>query len=172
MNRGAADPLSRTYDMSKIFDALRSAEATRKSDTAFSEPKENSKKNRNRRRGERLDFNSVVRVYGHAENGNTFYEEALTINVSTQGALLELKVPVSAGEKLLLINEHTERQQICQIVNTRNQETGAFQVAVEFPVPHAEFWQIFAKRHKSRSSQDRRQPPLGVEAEDLATQPG
>jgi hypothetical protein len=157
--------------MSKIFEALRSAEATRKSDVQVAEPKEKSKKEHNRRRSKRLDFDSVIRVYGHTENGITFYEEALTVNVSTHGALLELKVAVAVGQKLLLINEETKRQQICQIVNSRTQETGALQVAVEFPVPHAEFWQIFAKRHKSRSSQDRRQPASGVEAEDLVTQP-
>jgi hypothetical protein len=146
--------------MSVIIEALRSAEAARKADLRATKPRENSTKGRNRRRSERRAFNAVIRVYGSSDSGKSFYIEARTIDVSTHGALLEMNVPVRVGQKLMLITEGTQRQQICQIVNTRVLETEALEVAVEFPVPHAEFWQIFSARPKMRSFENRRQPRL------------
>jgi len=127
--------------MSKIFEALQTAANSAKS------------KGRNQRRGGRRDFNSVIVAYGHTLDGEPFYEEARTINVSAHGALLELAVPVSVGQKLMLFNDSSNRHQICQIARTRVKGTAAFEVAVEFPVPHSEFWQIFAPRHKKRHSE-------------------
>ena len=125
-------------------------------DLRATRPGENSTKGRNRRRSERRAFNAVIRVYGSSDSGKSFYVEARTIDVSTHGALLEMNVPVRVGQKLMLITEGTQRQQICQIVNTRVLETEALEVAVEFPVPHPEFWQIFSARPKMRPSENRR----------------
>jgi hypothetical protein len=129
--------------MSKIFDALRSAEAARKADLRLTKSGENSTKDHDRRRSVRRAFDAVIRVYGSTLGGKSFYEEARTINVSMHGALLELNVPVLVGQKLMLIHEGIERQEICLIVNTTALETEAREVAVTFPVPHAEFWQVF-----------------------------
>ena len=95
---------------------------------------------RNRRRSSRRDFRTFVRVYGHSANGAAFYENARTINVSVHGALLQLSAPVTKGQKLLLFNEVTQRQQVCQIVDVRDGDTESHIVAVAFPIPHAEFW--------------------------------
>jgi hypothetical protein len=134
--------------MSKIFEAPQSAEASPKADLRATRPGENSSKGHDRRRSARRAFDAVIRVYGSTPGGKSFYEEARTINVSTYGALLEMNVPVRVGEKLMLFNEGTQRQQICQIVNTRVLEAEVLEVAVEFPVPHAEFWQFFSARPK------------------------
>jgi hypothetical protein len=99
---------------------------------------------RNRRRSERLEFNAQIRVYGNTDGGKSFYVEARTLNVSTHGALLELNVTARVGQKLMLINEATQRQQICKIVNVRHPHGESVIVAVEFPVPHAEFWSVFS----------------------------
>jgi len=95
---------------------------------------------RNRRRSSRRDFKTFVRVYGHSANGAAFYENARTVNVSVHGALLQLSAPVTKGQKLLLFNEVTQRQQVCQIVDVRDGDTESHVVAVAFPIPHAEFW--------------------------------
>ena len=129
--------------MSKIFDALRSAEAARKADLRLTMSGENSTKGHDRRRSARRAFDAVIRVYGSTPGGKSFYEEARTINVSMHGALFELNVTVLVGQKLMLIHEGIERQEICLIVNTKVLETEAIEVAVTFPVPHAEFWQVF-----------------------------
>jgi hypothetical protein len=97
-------------------------------------------KERNRRRSSRRDFKIFVRVYGRTLNGTAFYENARTVNVSVHGALLLLTAAVSKGQKLLLFNEVTQRQQVCQIVDVRPGGMELHEVAVAFPTPHAEFW--------------------------------
>jgi hypothetical protein len=97
-------------------------------------------KERNRRRSSRREFKIFVRVYGRTLNGTAFYENARTLNVSVHGALLLLTAALSKGQKLLLFNEVTQRQQMCQIVDVRSEEMELHEVAVAFPTPHAEFW--------------------------------
>jgi len=144
--------------MKTIIEALPSAEPASKSAPCPAKPGENSTKGRNRRRSERRAFNAVIRVYGSSDSGKSFYVEARTINVSTHGALLELNVAARVGQKLMLINEETQRQQICKIVNIRTQDAETFLVAVEFPVPHAEFWHVPSTRSKVRPSEKQGAP--------------
>ena len=115
-------------------------ESPREADARTSGPSGLAAKERNRRRSSRRDFKIFVRVYGRTLNGTAFYENARTINVSVHGALLLLTATVSKGQKLLLFNEVTQRQQICQIVDVRPGEMELHEVAVAFPAPHAEFW--------------------------------
>ena len=139
--------------MKTTLEALPRTEPASKPAPGPTKPDENSTRGRNRRRSERRACNAVIRVYGSADSGKSFYVEARTINVSTQGALLELNVAARVGQKLMLINEETQRQQICKIVNIRTQDAETFLVAVESPVPHAEFWQVFSTHRKVRPSE-------------------
>jgi hypothetical protein len=143
--------------MSKIFEALRNAANNAKTGVqmaklAANQPSGRRVKGRNQRRGERHDFETVILAYGYTPEGQPFYEEARTINVSAQGALLELAVPVSVGQKLMLFNDSSNRHQICHIARTQVTATATFEVAIEFLVPHAEFWRIFSPRHKKRTA--------------------
>ena len=143
--------------MSKIFEALRAATNSAKSGGPMGKLDggrvTEGRKGRNHRRGGRRDFDAVIVAYGHTPEGEPFYEEARTINVSSHGALLELAVPVSVGQKLMLFNDTSNRHQICQIARTQVTATATFEVAVDFPVPHAEFWQIFSPDHKKRPTE-------------------
>ena len=40
----------------------------------------------------------------------------------------------------------------------------ALEVAVEFPVPHAEFWQVFSGHHETGPSKNSRRPGVSVDA--------
>jgi hypothetical protein len=144
--------------MKTIIEALPRTEPASNSAPCPPKPSETSTKGRNRRRSERRAFDAIICVYGSSDSGRSFYVEARTINVSTHGALLELNVRASVGQKLMLINEATQRQQICKIVNIRTLDTGALIVAVEFPVPHAEFWHIFSTRRKVQPSEKQGEP--------------
>jgi len=104
----------------------------------------------NRRRSTCRAFEALIRVYGKKLDGSPFYEDAKTINVSVHGALMILNVPVSMGQKLLLFNEATQRQQVCQITDIRIRDTESFEVAVAFPTPHAEFWHVPPASDKMR----------------------
>ena len=145
--------------MSKIFEALRTASnaanAAKNTKSGAHMPKidKSRSRGRNERRGGRRDFETAIVAYGYTPDGEPFYEGARTINVSAQGALLELAVPVEVGHKLMLFNDCSNRHQICQIARTRVTETATFEVAVEFPVPHSEFWQIFSSSHKKRPAE-------------------
>jgi hypothetical protein len=147
--------------MKTILEALPKTEPASKSEPRPTKSGESSPKERNRRRSERRPFDAVIRVYGSTESGKSFYEEARTINVSTHGALLELNVAARVGQKLMLINEATQRQQICKIVNIRSlDDKEAIVVAVEFPVPHAEFWHVFSAPRKTRPSEKKGEPRI------------
>src|ERR1700674_3378302 len=131
------------FTVSEFTGGPRRVESPRKDDSYAAVLGEVAPNRRNRRRGTRRTFEAVIRVYGSNLNGEPFYEDACTINVSVQGALLMLNVPVSKGQKLLLFNEATQRQQVCQIVDIRVRDAESLEVAVAFSVPHAEFWNIF-----------------------------
>jgi len=107
---------------------------------------------RDMRRSTRRRFETTIRVYGNNLKGTPFYEVARTINVSVHGALLVLNVPVAIGQKLLLFNEAIQRQQVCEVVDVRVRDTESLVVAVAFPTPHAEFWQVVPTRSKASVS--------------------
>jgi hypothetical protein len=146
--------------MKTILETPPSTEPPSNSKACSKLPGDNSAKGRNRRRSERRAFNAVIRVYGSTEGGKSFYEEAHTIDVSSYGALLELNVAARVGQKLMLINEATQRQQICKIVNVRNPDTQPLVVAVEFPVPHAQFWHVFSSLRKVLPSKKQAEPRM------------
>jgi hypothetical protein len=127
--------------MSKIFEALRKAESSRAPQRRTTVSSEGLVNGNDRRRSPRHVFDAVLLAYGRGSGMRPFYEETSTVNVSVHGALLLMTVPVEKGEKLLLINEVTQRQQICRIVDTRTRDSQQLEVAVEFPAPDGEFWQ-------------------------------
>jgi hypothetical protein len=146
--------------MSKIFEALRSAEAARKAVLRPTRPNENSTKRHDRRRSERRESDVALRVYGRTLSGKSFYVEARAINVSIYGALLKMNASVRVGQNLMLINEGIQRQQLCQIVSTKVLENDSVEVAVKFPVPQAEFWQVPPACPKRRSPKKQRHPRM------------
>src|SRR6266478_222914 len=99
--------------MSKIFDALKLAESAQSSkvqsitSTSTADPLEVP----DRRRGRRWSLDIPVYVYGHGPGKETFHEEAHTLHVNANGALLLLSIPVRKGQKLLLTNTRTQREQ-------------------------------------------------------------
>jgi len=130
------------FTMSETFNAAVSMERPRAAGAPAAVLGGTTGRERNRRRSLRRAFETLIRVYGQNTNGTPFYEDAKTINVSVHGALLLLNVQVAKGQKLLLFNEATQRQQVCLITDVRVGDTDSFEVAVAFPTPHAEFWQV------------------------------
>ena len=131
-------------NMSRIFDAIRKAQKDR-SDRALSEsaalaPGPHS----DRRRSRRWEMDVPVFVYGHTTAQEPFHEEAHTIDVSANGALLMLGARVQAGQKLLLINKSTQTEQECRVVSLAERRTQSAAVAIEFGQANANFWQIRA----------------------------
>ncbi len=94
-----------------------------------------------RRRSERLDLCVPVFVYGHASDEEPFYEETKTRQVNAHGGLITLAMGVKRGQRLLLANAVTQKEQECHVVHLGpkhlNKKTD---VAIEFTPPAPDFW--------------------------------
>lgn len=142
--------------MSQIYEALRKAEASQRSrgwrpDTSEMDAME-------RRQGQRRYFAANIRIYGHGQGLNPFFEENPILNASETGALLLMKTPVIAGQKLLLINEAAEQVQECRVARTQCRDSQEFEVAVEFPTPQPEFWRRLGDAGVEPGTEKRKRP--------------
>jgi len=131
--------------MSRIFEALRNAQQGRDSKSEPDAPDEGPTEVRERRRGRRWPFDISVHVYGHEPGKEPFHEEAHTLHVNANGALLLLSVPVKTGQQLLLTNLLTQQEQDCRIVFLGTRRTRTVEAGVEFPHTNPGFWHLPAE---------------------------
>jgi PilZ domain len=127
--------------MSRIYEALRTAEATRSAPGA---PTGNRgvMDMTEQRRFKRWELDVPLTVYGRGSSGSPFYQEAQAINVSAEGALVRVQAPVCEGQELLLINNYSSKEQICRVVRVRSSDAEMNEVGVKFPAPNLEFWNV------------------------------
>src|ERR1700720_5060708 len=97
--------------MSRIFEALRNAQRLRDGKFQPNPPVEGATEVPDRRRSRRWSLDISVYVYGHEPGKEPFHEEAHTLHVNANGALLLLSVPVKTGQQLLLTNLLTQQEQ-------------------------------------------------------------
>ena len=142
--------------MSQIFEALRKAEAFESNSSWRKEVGEMVE----RRRSGRRSLAARIRVYGHGQGLSPFFEENSILNASGTGALLLMRTPVVAGQKLLLINEAAQRVQECRVVRTSCCDSLELEVAVEFPSPQPEFWTRLGEQVEERGIEKRRRPRI------------
>src|SRR5260370_42331866 len=88
---------------------------------------------------EAVTLNATVYVYGHGPNKNPFYEEAQAVNGTEEGALLILSVPVSRGQKLLLMNGTRQDPVEAQVVRTRTMGAQMSEIEVAFEASRPDF---------------------------------
>src|ERR1700758_1212722 len=91
-------------------------------------------------RSDAAALNVTVYVYGYGPNKNPFYEEARAVNATETGALLLLSVPVSRGQKLLLMNDTRQDPLEAQVVRSRTMGTQMSEIEVAFKASRADFW--------------------------------
>jgi hypothetical protein len=92
---------------------------------------------------EELEIN--LTVYGRSACEAAFYEQATAISGNANGGVFLLALPVLEGQDLLLINNSTSQEQICNVVSVRIQDIQASEVSVSFPLPNGDFWKPAAK---------------------------
>jgi hypothetical protein len=129
--------------MSRIFDALKQARNERDGNIQPDAPADGGFTDRRRSRRWPLDVS--VYVYGHGPDTEPFHEEAHTLNVNDTGALLLLSVPVITGQKLLLTNELTQKEQDCRVVFLGTRRTRTVEAGIAFPRTNAGFWKLAAE---------------------------
>ena len=95
-----------------------------------------------RRRSRRWSLDIPVYVYGHGPGKEPFHEEAHTLHVNANGALLLLSVPVRKGQKLLLTNTLTQQEQDCRVVFIGTQRSRTVEAGIAFPLTNPDFWQL------------------------------
>lgn len=147
--------------MSQIFEALRRAEAvqsriSRRRNIVLTDDAE-------RRRSERRAVSVNIRIYGYGRGRNPFFEENPVLNAGPSGALMLMKTPVVAGQKLLLINEAAAQVQECRVVRTscRNSQE-VLEVAVEFPSPQPGFWHCPQDEDHTPGAEKRKLPRIAL----------
>ena len=128
--------------MSRIFEALRNAQFNRSDKSKSNSIEVKLGEITDRRRSKRWPMDISVYVYGHGQGKETFHEEAHTLNVNANGALLLLSVPVQKGQVLLLTNQHTEEEMDCRVAYLGTRHSRTVEAGVVFPRPNLEFWQI------------------------------
>jgi hypothetical protein len=133
-------------NMSRIFEALKQAQSVRARKSQVEPPAVDAVEVPDRRRSRRWSLDISVYVYGHGPEKEPFHEEAHTLNVNADGALLLLSVPVREGQTLLLTNQFTQREQDCRIVYLGTKHSRTVEAGVAFPQTNPAFWQLHSTR--------------------------
>jgi hypothetical protein len=128
--------------MSRIFEALKNAQLIRAGKLRPNATVEGAVENPDRRRSRRRSLDVSVYVYGHGPDKEPFHEEAHTLHVNANGALLLLSVPVRKGQKLLLTNRLTQEEQDCRVVFLGTRRSRTVEAGVAFPRTNPDFWQL------------------------------
>jgi hypothetical protein len=131
--------------LSKIWDALKQAQE-QKPARPTSQNTGTQDELPERRRSERYALEVPIFVYGHAVNGEPFFEETRSLEVGADGGLLILEAKVSVGQKLLLTNKLTQREIECQVIHVLPLNPSRSHVGVAFVGPALDFWRLAPSR--------------------------
>lgn len=126
--------------MSRIFDALRSAQASRTKANTHGGNILGLSETPDRRESPRVEINVELTVYGRSAGGPPFYEKAKAVKGNNNGGLLLMAIPVVEGQDLLLINNQISREQVCRVVEFRVLDAQICEVSVAFSAPSEDFW--------------------------------
>lgn len=127
--------------MSRIFEALKYAQMVRAATLEPKAPGANEVEVFDRRGSRRWSIDIPVYVYGHNAEKEPFHEEAHTLRVNANGALLLLSVLVRKGQRLLLTNAFTQREQDCSVVYLGMRRSRTIETGIAFPNTNSNFWQ-------------------------------
>jgi len=138
--------------MSRIFEALKQSQSIRADKVSAKSPVAEVVEIPNRRRSRRRPLDIAVYVYGHGPGEEPFHEEAHTLNVNANGALLLLSVPVQKGQRLLLTNQLTQQEQDCRVVFLGQRYSRTVETGVAFPRTNPDFWQMHPPPEDKRAT--------------------
>jgi PilZ domain len=96
----------------------------------------------NRRQSQRILMQVAVRVSGYDEFGASFKENTHTISISSLGALILISSSVKMGQRVVLLNIHTNAFVECSVVHKGMRQDGGLEVGVQFAPPHPTFWGV------------------------------
>jgi hypothetical protein len=94
------------------------------------------------RRGPRVRLEVSVLVYSWGGNGQPFYDDAKTIEVSAYGGILATPRNVDVGQSILLIHPSSGEKMACQVRSVEPGESGMYRAAFVFETKSPTFWGI------------------------------
>lgn len=95
-----------------------------------------------KRRSQRILLQIPLLVRAQFEDGLPIKEDTSTLEVNAHGGLIALAMKVRPGQKLVLRNWATAKEQECRVVHVREIPGGKNEVGVAFPFPMPRFWHV------------------------------
>jgi hypothetical protein len=130
--------------MSRIYDAIQSALESRSMSGLDHSDLLGEMELPERRVAPRKELDIDLTVYGRSACEAAFYEQAKAVSGNVNGGVFLLALPVLEGQDLLLINNGTSQEQVCNVVSVRIQDIQTSEVSVSFPLPNPDFWKSSA----------------------------
>ncbi|MGB2635685.1 MAG: PilZ domain-containing protein [Candidatus Acidiferrum sp.] len=94
------------------------------------------------RRSQRILLSISILVSGQHANGSPFSERTKTHVVNAHGALIELREPVLAGQKVRIKHLATNEEVICTVADINPGTTDIPEVGIAFAKPSPSFWRV------------------------------
>lgn len=95
-----------------------------------------------KRRSQRILLKIPVRVTAQFGNDTPIAEDATTLEVNAHGALILLAMKVRAGQKIVVRNSGTGKEQDCRVVHVREALGGKAEVGIASPFAMPRFWNV------------------------------
>jgi hypothetical protein len=93
-----------------------------------------------KRRTQRVLLQIPILVRAQFAGDTPLTEETSTLVVNADGALISLAMRVKPGQRLVLRNWSTAKEQDCRVVHVREKPMGKNEVGIAFPCPMPTFW--------------------------------
>jgi len=126
--------------MSRVYDGIKKARELRDQNGLNSSDHLGTMDLPERRINPRIDLDLDLVVYGRFPDADAFYAQAKAISGNANGGVFLLSIRVVEGQDLLLINNVTSVEQICNVLRVKIRDFQTSEVAVGFPLPNSDFW--------------------------------
>jgi hypothetical protein len=94
------------------------------------------------RRTQRVLVLIPVQVRAQFAGDEPITEETTTLEVNAHGGLIALAMRVRPGQKLILRNLSTAKEQECRVVHVRDKSIGKKEIGIAFPFAMPNFWNV------------------------------
>jgi hypothetical protein len=89
---------------------------------------------------QRVRLTVPVSIFGYDFCGEPFNEVTETLEIGSDGGLIELGAPIAREHPFLLINMSTGRATSCRIASLEIASNGKARVGIHFALPSPQFW--------------------------------
>ena len=117
-----------------------------KTPASFAVPFPATRAEKTPRSSERIPMRVPVVIYGFADKGGAFHEDAETVLVNSSGALVTLKAKVALGDTVFLVHKSSQQEQEVRVVYLDAYSDRETRVGLAFKQPIPDFWKRSRKK--------------------------